>query len=82
MKLNPIFNTDNRKEVTSKLSPAAEYVRELYRSSYKMNEALRYASKFYGADIHKIASELGIRGGKKLNKRRRKNHGYKNQAKF
>jgi len=75
MKLNPIFNTESRKEVVPKLSPAAEYARELYQSGYKMMEALRIASKFYEADIHKIASELGIRSGKSK-KRRRFENGY------
>ena len=77
MKLNPIFNTESRKEVVPKLSPAAEYARELYQSGYKMIEALRIASKFYEADIHRIASELG-----KLKKRRRINYGPENQTSF
>jgi len=64
MKLKPIFNSNPRREVTQKLSPAAEYARELYQNGYKMLEALRRASRFYGEDIHLIASQLGIRGGK------------------
>jgi len=78
MKLNPIFNTESRREVVIKLSSAAEYARDLYQSGYKMMEALRRASIDYGADIHLIARELGIRGGRKSNKRRSKSHGYKN----
>ncbi len=63
MKLSPIFNIEQRQYVT-KLSPAAEYASELYRDGLKMVVALREASKLYEVDIHKIASELGVRGGK------------------
>ncbi len=70
MKLNPIFNTEQRKEVIQELSPAAEYAKELYNGGFKMQWALRRAAFEYGVDIHAVASELG-----KLNKRRRKSHG-------
>jgi len=74
MKLNPVFKYDTKKEVIiKKLSPAAEYAKELYHSGFKMQWALRRAAFEYGADIHLIASELG-----KLKKRRSKLHGYKN----
>lgn len=69
MKLNPIFNS-SQKEVIQKLSPAAEYARDLYHDGFKMQWALRRAAFEYGVDIHAVASELG-----KLNKRRRKSHG-------
>ena len=77
MKLNPIFNTESRREVIQKLSPAAEYARELYNDGFKMQWALRRAAFEYGVDIHVIAGELGHRGGKSK-KRRRINHGSKN----
>ncbi len=77
MKLNLIFNTEQRREVVKKLSPSAEYARDLYHSGYKIMEALRRASNDYGADIHTIASELGMRGGKSK-KRRRFRNGNKN----
>jgi hypothetical protein len=72
MKLNPTFNiekSERHREVMPRLSEPAQYARELYRSGFKMTLALREASKLYHADIHAIASELGLRGGK--SKRRR-----------
>jgi len=77
MKLNPIFNTKSRREVIQKLSPAAEYAKELYHDGFKMQWALRRAAFEYGADIHKISAELGYRGGKSK-KRRRFINGNKN----
>ncbi len=78
MKLKPIFNSNPRREVIQKLSPAAEYARELYQGGYKMLEALRRASRSYGEDIHSIASQLGIRGGKSKKRRVRKEYGPEN----
>lgn len=63
MKIKPIFNLD-QKEVMPKLSIPAEYTRNLYHDGMKMVEALIEANRLYGVDIHKIASELGVRGGK------------------
>ncbi len=82
MKLNPIFNTESniytdQKGVIKKLSPAAEYAKELYRDGFKMQWALRRAAFEYGVDIHTIAKELGHRGGK-TKKRRRLINGNKN----
>jgi uncharacterized protein (DUF1778 family) len=62
-KLTPIFRTDrNQPEL---LSEAAQYARELYRANFKMQMALREASKLYGVDIHKIASSLNIKKSKR-----------------
>jgi len=77
MKLNPIFKYNIRKEVIQKLSPAAEYAKELYHDGFKMQWALRRAAFEYGADIHIISAELGHRGGKSK-KRRSKSHGSEN----
>jgi hypothetical protein len=68
--LKPIFNTGLRQDLP-KLSEAAEYAKELYRGGLKMQNAIRQASRFYNVDIHFLASELGVRGGKS-NKRRSK----------
>jgi hypothetical protein len=68
MKIQPIFNTEFnlefRKEARPNLSEAAQYAKELYQDGYKMLDALFESARFYRADIHKIARELGIRGGK------------------
>ncbi len=72
MKIKPVFNSE-REEVV-KLSVPAEYARNLYHDGMEMAMALREANRLYGADIHKIASELGIRGGK-FRKWRKKRYG-------
>ncbi len=78
MKLNPIFNTEsNHKEVMPELSIPAKYARNLYRQGFEMAVALRESNKLYGVDVHKIASELGYRGGK-FRKWRRNKDGNKN----
>lgn len=76
MKIKPVFNSD-RKEVMPKLSIPAEYARNLYHSGVEMAVALREANKLYGVDIHKIASELGFRGGR-FRKWRKMKNGNKN----
>ncbi len=71
MKIKPVFNSD-KKEVMPKLSIPAEYARDLYHDGMEMAMALREASKLYGVDVHKIASELGFRGGKFRKRRKEK----------
>jgi len=78
MKIKPAFKVSNGFK-SPQLSEPATYANELYRGGFKMLIALREASKLYGVEIHTIASELGIRGGKK---RRSKIDGYKNQTKL
>lgn len=75
MRIKPIFKTES--EVMPTLSISAEYARNLYRSGIEMAVALREANKLYGTDIHKIAAELGYRGGK-FRKWRKKRDGSEN----
>ncbi len=72
MKIKPIFNSE-REEVI-KLSVPAEYARNLYHQGFEMAMALREANRLYGTDVRKIASELGVRGGK-FRKWRKKRYG-------